>query len=69
MEKQEIFMENYLDKDIKITFLDNLYVIGMYINYYSFNNTIVIMPEEDHDDTRLLIPLSAVKTIERWPID
>ncbi|MEK5032849.1 hypothetical protein MKY96_15445 [Paenibacillus sp. FSL R7-0302] len=69
MEQEVIFMNEYLYKGIKITFLDNLHVIGMYMNYYSFNNTIVIMPEEDHDDTRLLIPLSAVKTIEPWPID
>ncbi|QUL56320.1 hypothetical protein KDC22_07385 [Paenibacillus tritici] len=69
MEQEVIFMNEYLYKDIKITFLDNLHVLGMYMGYYSFNNTIVIMPEEDHDDTRLLIPLSAVKTIEPWPID
>ncbi|MNB94074.1 hypothetical protein D3C81_679520 [compost metagenome] len=66
VEKQEIFMKGYLNSDIKITFLDNLYVIGMYVDYYYYNNVIEIMPEDAHDDTRQLIPLSAIKKIERW---
>lgn len=69
MEKEEIFMKGYLNKSIKITFLDNLHVIGMYVNYYYFNNVIVIVPEEEHDDTRLLIPISAIKTIAPWPTE
>jgi hypothetical protein len=66
MEKQEIFMKGYLNRGIKITFLDNLFVTGLYLDYYYFNNVLVIMPTEAHDDTRLLIPLSAIKTIEPW---
>ncbi|MEO2257958.1 hypothetical protein ABGV43_13785 [Paenibacillus amylolyticus] len=69
MEKQEIFMKGYLNRGIKITFLDNLNVIGMYTNYYYHYNVIVIVPEEAHDDTRLLIPLSAIKTIEPWDLE
>ncbi|MDR6720565.1 hypothetical protein [Paenibacillus sp. 2003] len=69
MEKQEIFMKGYLNRGIKVTFLDNLNVIGIYINYYYLNNVIVIVPEEAHDDTRLLIPLSAIKTIEPWDLE
>ncbi|MCL6602860.1 MAG: hypothetical protein K6T94_08305 [Paenibacillus sp.] len=67
MEKEEIFMKGYLNKSIKITFLDNLHVIGMYVNYYYFNNVIVIEPVED--DIPILIPISAIKTIARWPIE
>ncbi|MNM56774.1 hypothetical protein D3C81_679530 [compost metagenome] len=62
-------MKGYLNSGIKITFLDNLHVTGMYVNYYYFNNVIVIVPEDAEDDTRLLIPLSAIKTIAPWPID
>jgi len=69
VEKKEIFMKGYLNRGIKITFLDNLNVIGMYINYYTFNNVLVIVPEDAHDDTRLLIPLSAIKTIEPWDLE
>ncbi len=69
MEKQEIFMKGYLNKSIKITFLDNLHVIGMYVDYYYFNNVIVIEPEDKQDDIPLLIPISAIKTISRWPTD
>lgn len=69
MKESEIFMKGYLNRGIKITFLDNLSVIGMYLDYYYFNNVIVIMPEEAHDDTRLLIPMSAIKTIAPWDLD
>ncbi|OXM13572.1 hypothetical protein [Paenibacillus herberti] len=69
MEKQEIFIKGYLNRGIKITFLDNLDVTGGYVNYYCFNNVIVIVPSEAQDDTRLLIPISAIKTIQPWPID
>ncbi|WP_238649662.1 hypothetical protein [Paenibacillus piscarius] len=66
MEKLEIFMEGYLNKCIQITFLDNLYVTGIYVSYYYSNNVIVIMPEDKGEDARLFIPLSAVKTIAPW---
>lgn len=33
MEKQEVFMKGYLNRGIKITFLDNLSVTGMYVSY------------------------------------
>ncbi|GMK38652.1 hypothetical protein PCCS19_17060 [Paenibacillus sp. CCS19] len=66
MDKDEVFMKGYLNTDIKITFLDNLHVVGMYVSYYYFNNVIVIMPEYTHDDTRLLIPMSAIKSIEPY---
>lgn len=66
MEQQEVFMKGYMNRGIKITFLDNLSVTGMYLNYYYFNNVIVIMPTEARDDTRLLIPMTAIKTIEPW---
>ncbi|WP_341278979.1 hypothetical protein [Paenibacillus sp. FSL H8-0537] len=69
MGNQEIFMKGYLNRGIKITFLDNLYVIGIYLNYYYFNNVLVILPSDAEDDTRLLIPLSAVKTIEPWDLE
>lgn len=66
MEIQEVFMKGYLNRGIKITFLDNLFVTGLYLDYYYFNDVIVIIPTEARDDTRLLIPLSAIKTIEPW---
>ncbi|MEC0170412.1 hypothetical protein [Paenibacillus graminis] len=66
MEKQEIFMKGYINKLIKITFLDNLHVTGTYVDYYYSNNVIVIVPEDEHDDASLFIPLSAIKTIARW---
>lgn len=69
MDQQEIFMPAYRDKGIKITFLDNLFVIGLYVNYYYSNNVIVICPEEAHDDTRMLIPMTAIKKIEPWSLD
>ncbi|ANF94898.1 hypothetical protein [Paenibacillus bovis] len=69
MKESEIFMKGYLNRGIKITFLDNLSVIGMYLDYYYFNNVIVIMPKEAHDDTRLLIPMSAIKTIGPWDLN
>lgn len=69
MEKQEIFMKGYLNRGIKITFLDNLHVIGLYLNYYYFNNVLVILPSDADDDTRLLIPMSAIKMIEPWDLE
>ncbi|MEC0173137.1 hypothetical protein D3C73_1020660 [compost metagenome] len=66
MEKREIFMKGYVNSSIKITFLDNLDVTGMYVDYYYSNNVIVLVPEDGHDDARLLIPLSAIKTIAPW---
>ncbi|MEK5032851.1 hypothetical protein MKY96_15455 [Paenibacillus sp. FSL R7-0302] len=66
MEKQEIFMEGYLDRPIQITFLDNLYVTGTYVDYHYSNNVIVIMPEDKGEDARLFIPLSAIKSISPW---
>lgn len=68
MEK-EVFMKGYLNKGIKITFLDNLQVRGVYINYYYFNNVLVIVPADAHDDTRILIPMSAIKMIEPCEVD
>ncbi|MEK5032847.1 hypothetical protein MKY96_15435 [Paenibacillus sp. FSL R7-0302] len=65
MEMQEVFMKGYLNKLIRITFLDNLHVIGTYVNYYYSNNVIVIVPEGEDSDARLFIPLSAIKTISR----
>lgn len=62
-------MKGYLNRGIKITFLDNLHIIGIYISYYYFNNVLVIVPSDAEDDTRLLIPMSAIKTIEPWPIE
>jgi hypothetical protein len=41
----------------------------MYVNYYYFNNVIVIVPEDADGDTRLLIPLSTIKSIAPWPLD
>ncbi|WP_238649665.1 hypothetical protein [Paenibacillus piscarius] len=66
MEKHEIFMKGYLGKCLKITFLDNLYVTGTYVDYYYANNVIVILPEDKGEDAWLFIPLSAIKTIARW---
>lgn len=66
MEKQEIFMKGYINTSIKITFLDNLYVTGTYVDYYYSNNIIVLVPEDGHEEARLLIPLSAIKTISPW---
>ncbi|MEK4043317.1 hypothetical protein NSU18_06605 [Paenibacillus sp. FSL H8-0048] len=63
MEQQEIFMKGYLNGGIKITFLDNLFVIGTYINYDYNNNVIVILPMGGPVDRQLFIPLSAIKTI------
>ncbi|GGG05839.1 hypothetical protein GCM10010912_58120 [Paenibacillus albidus] len=62
-------MKGYLNRGTKITFLDNIHVIGMYIDYYCFNNVLVIVPWEAHDDTRLLVPMSAIKTIEPWNLE
>ncbi|MFD1887230.1 hypothetical protein [Paenibacillus wenxiniae] len=69
MNNQEIFMKGYFEKWIKITFLDGAIIIGLYVNYYYFNNVIVIMPYKSGDDTRALIPLSAIKMIEPWYIE
>ncbi|CQR57002.1 hypothetical protein [Paenibacillus riograndensis] len=66
MEDKQVFMRGYINKDIKITFLDNLYVTGVYVDYYYSNNVIVLVPEDGHDDARLLIPLSAIKTLAPW---
>ncbi|QUL56319.1 hypothetical protein KDC22_07380 [Paenibacillus tritici] len=68
MDKQEIFMKGYLNGGIKVTFLDNLFVIGTYINYYN-NNVIVILPIGGPVDRHLFIPLSAIKTIGPWSIN
>ncbi|SFE18540.1 hypothetical protein SAMN05216378_2639 [Paenibacillus catalpae] len=62
-------MKGYLNRGIKLTFLDNSNVIGIYLDYYYFNNVIVIMPHDAGDDTRLLAPLSSIKMIEPWDLE
>ncbi|WP_238649663.1 hypothetical protein [Paenibacillus piscarius] len=69
MDEHEIFMKGYLNGGIKITFLDNLSVIGTYINYYNSNNVIVILPVGRPVDRPLYIPLSAIKSIGPWSIN
>ncbi|MCM3748348.1 hypothetical protein M3223_13410 [Paenibacillus pasadenensis] len=64
MEKK-VFMKGFLNKKIKITFLDNLFVIGVYVNYYEFNKVVAIIPH-DSNDKHILIPMSAIKSIELW---
>ncbi|MCM3748347.1 hypothetical protein M3223_13405 [Paenibacillus pasadenensis] len=69
MELEEVFMNEYLSKAIKITYRDQLRVIGIYEDYDYYNNVLEISLLDDYPITRrLFIPMTAIKMIEPYDL-